>query len=121
MGNWEEQLAGSSRAGDIPYDPQVQGGDRSGAEAHRAPAIRIPCVDGDKEGKGWSLELHDGKDAGAATLAARTRADTEVAKFQGKRTLFAFLDCSKCDESVGHIVAGDRAVGTGLRTTVANM
>lgn len=49
---------------------------------------------------GWSLDIHHGKHAGAATRAARTRADKEVAKSQGKHTVSAFLDCSKCYEGL---------------------
>lgn len=69
----------------------------------------------------WSLEIHDGKHAGAATCAARTRADIELASYHGKHILLACLDCSKCYESVGHQLAGDKAVGTGLQPRVANV
>lgn len=50
----------------------------------------------------WSLDIHDGRHAGATTLAARTRASLQVAGHQGQHTLLAFLVCSKCYERVGH-------------------
>lgn len=86
--------------------------------------MHLPCVDGNTEGTTIAAVLgktHDGKNAGAASLAARTRADIEVAKLQSKHTSLAFLDCSKCYEREGHKLAGGRAVGTRLRPRVANM
>lgn len=59
--------------------------------------------------------------AGAATLAAKACANIVVAKFQGKHTLLAFLDCSKCSARVGHKLAGDRAMASDLQVRLANM
>lgn len=74
-----------------------------------------------RQQKAWSLEKLDRKHGAAAPLAARTPAGMEVAKFQGKHALLAFLDCSKRFERVGHKLAGDRAVATGLQSRIANM
>lgn len=40
--------------------------------------------------KQWSLDIHDGRHAGATTSAARTRAIIEVARYEGKHTTLAF-------------------------------
>lgn len=40
--------------------------------------------------KRWSLDVHGGRHAGAATLAARTRASIEIARHEGQHMLLAF-------------------------------
>lgn len=112
----------SSSAGDILHDSKTQGGDRSRVETiGLLPYIyRVWVARRRGQQQGWSLGIHDGKRAGAAALAARTRADLEVAKFQGKHTLLASLVCSKCYERAGHTPAGDSAANTGLQPGVAN-
>lgn len=69
----------------------------------------------------WSLDIHDRTHAGAATLAARTRASIEVATYEGRHTLLAFPDRSKCYERVGHDVAGIRGLESGIQGRVANL
>lgn len=71
--------------------------------------------------KGSLLDIHDGKHARAPTLAARTRANIEVARFECKDTLEAFLDCSKFYGRAGHKLAGGRAAASGLQSRVAVM
>lgn len=71
--------------------------------------------------KQWLLDLHDGRNAAAATLAARTRPSIEVARHEGKHTLLAFLDCSTCYERVGHALDGERAAASGMQGRVADM
>lgn len=97
------------------HEPQTKSGIRSRATAERVADAYTACGwqlgKGNKQGGLWRYmtEQH----AGAATLAARTRAGLEVGRFQGKHTLLAFLDCSKCYDRVWHHLASGRAVGTG--------
>lgn len=63
--------------------------------------------------------LHEGKNVGAAALAARTKASIEVNR--GDHGLLGFLDGSKCYERVGHALAGHDALQPGLAARVANM
>ena len=74
-----------------------------------------------KQARGWSLHLHGGEHSGAAAMACRSRALTELAHWGGKHVLSAFLDCSKCYERIEHRTAGQRATGTGCPATIINM
>lgn len=79
-------------------------------------------------GLGWR-DIRDSRKAGrwACTkentqgAPARTCANRVVARFRGKHTLLAFLDCSKCYEHVGRRLAGRRAIASGLQSRVANV
>lgn len=70
---------------------------------------------------GWSLRIHGKKHVGAAALAVRTRGSIEAPHCEGKDSLLAFLDCSKCYERVKHALVGERALDTGLGGRLANM
>lgn len=53
------------------------------------------------QSRGWPLRFrHDGRHVGAAALAARRRASIEVLHHEGKHSLLAFIECSKCYERV---------------------
>lgn len=54
-------------------------------------------------------------------MACRTRASIEQQHYQGRSTLMAFLDCSKCYERVGHITAGNLVLASRLPGRIANM
>ena len=45
------------------------------------------------QARGWSLRLHGGAHVGAAAMACRSRALSELAHWGGKHVLSAFLDC----------------------------
>lgn len=67
------------------------------------------------------MGLHEGRHAGAATLASRTRASVEVQQYKGQFTQLAFLDCSKCYDWVNLWTAGVRAIGSGMQGMIANL
>lgn len=52
-------------------------------------------------------------------MEARICETIQVARFQGKHTCWALLDCSKCYECVWHSMAWDRAVASRLQAKVA--
>ena len=54
-------------------------------------------------------------------MACRSRAQTEIAHWEGKHTVTAYLDCSKCYERIEHETAGHRAVATGCPVAIINM
>lgn len=68
----------------------------------------------------WRLRFYGGAHLGAAAMASRRRASIELQHYRGPSTLLAFLDCSKCDERVGHAVAGSRAQVSGLPGRIAS-
>lgn len=65
--------------------------------------------------------MSEGKLVGAPALAAKASASIEVKRYLGDPSLLAFLDCRKCYERVGHALAGQRALQSGLAARVANM
>lgn len=92
--------------------------------AHRVAPLHLLGLDGDTqttEPGRESRRLHGGAHVGAAARAIRTRASVELQHHQGRSTLLALLDCSKCYERVGHVVAGSRALASGLPGRIANM
>lgn len=64
--------------------------------------------------KEWSIQIREGHHVGAAMLVASTRASIEVAQYQGQCTLIALVKSSNCCEHVGHALAGERVVASGL-------
>ena len=74
-----------------------------------------------EQARPWSLRIHGGTHEGAAAMACRSRAQTEIAHWEGKHTITAYLDCSKCYERIEHETAGHRAVDSGCPVAIINM
>lgn len=91
-------MARVAATGDPRYVPEAESRERGRPSAHRTATVRIPNMGGDTENQDaprqWSLGIHDGRHAGLATLAARTRASIEVARHRWQYTPLVFLDCS---------------------------
>lgn len=87
----------------------------------RAFVIHLQGVDRDKERATEGVVVGHARweACKATTLAARTRADIEVAKLQGKHTYM--VGTARSVTRAGHKLAGDLAITTGLQPTVANM
>ena len=71
--------------------------------------------------KGWSQTIHQGRHQGAAEMAVRTRIQMELQTWEGRHSLLALLDCSKCYERVEHLTAGNRAQDSGCPDTILNL
>lgn len=105
-------MAGTTPASDLLHVPQTKSGVGSRVEACRVATIRVPCGDGDEErpatwivlGNTWWEACRGGHTGGAHKSGYRG------ANFEGKHTLLAFLDYSKCYERAGRKLARDRAV-----------
>ena len=102
---------------------ETRGQERRAAQAHWNTVIPVPIwmAIRKEQARDWSLAIHGGAHEGAAAMASRSRAQAEITHWEGKHTITAFLDCSKCYERIEHETAGKRATSSGCPASIINM